>query len=193
MAIHSKIALRVRPYLEPGEEISQVFMAQTRTPYLCLLVPLFGYTLGVVGYLLVPEAGYQIYYWIAYCLFYLVGYGVLLLVPLFLFDLAVAYILLWPALTCHVIGPRIVVITNRNMIVLGAQGRRPTFPAGTRPLARLPVQTRFGKRLLWHWTSVKGERLWVAGRPLKDGAQAGGPRARPRCCLSRMTHCSLVS
>ncbi len=192
MAIHSKIAFRVRPYLEPGEEVSQVFMAQVRTPCLRLLVPLFGYTLGVVGYLLVPEAGNQLCYWLAYCLIRLVGYGVLLLVPLLLCGLVAAYILLWPALTRHMIGPRIVVVTNRNMIVLRAQARWPTFPTGTRPLARLPLQTRFGNRSLWHWTSVEGERLWIAGRPHKDVAQAG-PSARPRYCLSRVTCCSLVS
>ncbi|WP_235497565.1 hypothetical protein [Frankia sp. R43] len=192
MAMDNKIAFRVRPYLEPGEEIRQVFMAQTRTPYLRILVPLFGYTLAVVGYLLVPEAAYQIYYWVAYCLFMIFGYGVVIAVPLLLFGLVVLYILLWPALTYHVIGPRIVVVTDRKVIVLRAQGRWPTFPTGAAPLARLPLQIRFGRRLLWHWTSVEGERLWIAGRPHRDAAQAG-PRARPCYCLRRVTNCFLVS
>ncbi|MEX5637968.1 hypothetical protein [Parafrankia sp. FMc2] len=139
MALHSTIAFRVRPYLEPGEEVSQVFMAQTRTPYLRILVPAFGYTLVVVGYLLAPEVGNQLFYWLGYVLFNLVGYGILLLMPVVLCWLVASYILLWPALTYYVIGPRIVVVTNRSMIVLRAQKRWPTFPTGTRPLAPEPV------------------------------------------------------
>ncbi|EFC85983.1 hypothetical protein FrEUN1fDRAFT_0961 [Parafrankia sp. EUN1f] len=192
MTKKSEIAFRVRPYLEPGEEVDEVFMAQARTPYLFLLVPLFGYTIGVVVYLLLPEVGNQLFYWLAYFLFKMFGYGILLLVPLLLCGFVAAYILLWRTLTYHVIGPRIVVVTSHNVIVLRAQGRWPAFPTDTRPLARLPVQTRFGKRLLWHWRAVEGERLWIAGRPHQDVAQVG-PRASARYCLSRVTHCFLAS
>ncbi len=192
MTKKSEIAFRVRPYLEPGEEVGEVFLAQARTPYLCILVPLFGYTIGVVVYLLLPEVGNQLCYWLSYCLFKLFGYGIILLMPLLLCGFVAAYILLWRTLTYHVIGSRIVVVTSQNMIVLRAQGRWPAFPTGTRPLARLPVQTRFGKRLLWHWTALEGEHLWIAGRPRQDVAQVG-PRARARYCLSRVTHCCLAS
>lgn len=123
MAIRDKLSSRARPYLEPGEQVRQVFMAQIRSPVLFVLMP----------------ASY------------------------------------------YMIGRRIVVVTDRSIIVLRARRLMPGKPTGDKPLARLPRRTRFGEMegLFWGRTSATGEQLWIGSPFHKDIAQADRERHRP--------------
>ncbi|MCK9930604.1 hypothetical protein MXD62_26145 [Frankia sp. Mgl5] len=123
MAIRDKLASRARPYLEPGEQVRQVFMTQTSSPFLFVLMP----------------ASY------------------------------------------YMVGRRIVVVTDRSVVVLRARRLLPSRPTGGELLARLPRRTRFGEMegLFWGRTSATGEQLWIGSPFHKDVAQADRERHRP--------------
>ncbi|MEX5637303.1 hypothetical protein [Parafrankia sp. FMc2] len=123
MTIRDKLVSRAQPYLEPGEQVRQVFRAQTRSQLLVVLMPALHF----------------------------------------------------------MIGRRIVVVTDRGVIVLRARRLMPSRPTGDTPLARLPRRTRFGEMegMFWGSTSATGEQLWIASPFHKDVAQADRERHRP--------------
>ncbi len=120
MNIREKLAARSQPFLQPGEEIRQVFLAQTLSQYLVALLPILFYT-GI-----------------------------------------------------H----RIVVVTDRGVLVLRARNWWPYLPAGNEPLARLPRETRFGDLdgVLWGRVTVAERPLRIARRFHADVAEADRER-----------------
>ncbi|MCK9893636.1 hypothetical protein [Frankia sp. AgB32] len=120
MNIREKLASRAQPYLQPGEEIRQVFPAQTLSQYLVALMPILYYT-GI-----------------------------------------------------H----RIVVVTDRGVLVLRTRNWWPYLPAGGEPLARLPRETRFGELdgVLWGRVTVADSPLRIARRFHADVAKADRER-----------------
>jgi hypothetical protein len=127
MALREKLEQRSAPYLESGEEVRHVFLAQGGpSPYWNFLT-------------------YFVLFWIRY---------------------------------------RIVVVTDRAIIILNAGKLTPTKPLseGRAFLARLPRQTVIGPVSgLWGKTTFAGEKLYVHKRFHKDvnaaDAEIGAARA----------------
>jgi hypothetical protein len=68
---------------------------------------------------------------------------------------------------------RIVVVTDRDIMILEAGKVFTSQPKGRAPLARLPRGTRFGPlRGLWGSTEATGEKLYVHKRFHRDAAAA---------------------
>lgn len=112
MAIRDKLRERVQPYVEPGEQVQQVFIAQTGpSPWL----------MGLLGGLLI-----------------------MLLMK-----------------------PRIIVVTDRRIIVL--RGGRFAVTQPKEQLAVLARQTTIGPvKGLWTRTNLGAERMWVHRRFKQD-------------------------
>lgn len=74
---------------------------------------------------------------------------------------------------------RIVVVTDRAIVVLKASLMRPSFPKEL--LARLPRQTQIGRKLsgIWGTGELNGEKIYINKRFHKDAAAADAAVSAP--------------
>jgi hypothetical protein len=71
------------------------------------------------------------------------------------------------------VKPRVIVVTDRRILVLPAGRMVPSKPAAGEPIAVLPRQTPLGPVSgLWATMNLGGEKLWVHRRFHKDIAAA---------------------
>ena len=112
MAIREKMAQRAQPFLEPGEQVRQVFIGQTGpSPY-----------------------------------FALISYWIVILFGKY----------------------RMIVVTDRAIVVLNASKWRPAKPKGL--VKRMPRNTPLGpiRGAIWAPIQLEDERVWVHKRFHKD-------------------------